>query len=90
MEIRFVDAFLRRGATWKMMREAHVAAMAKLGTDHPFCAHRFATDGRELLLQTAPAEGDGTPVDITTDQREFARIVEPFPKEPMWKLKGLS
>ncbi|MBE2213329.1 MAG: hypothetical protein IAE82_05615 [Opitutaceae bacterium] len=59
------------------MREAHSAAKAKLGTDHPFCTHRSATDGREILLHTAQAEGDGTLVDITADQREFARMVEP-------------
>jgi uncharacterized protein (DUF433 family) len=81
MEIRFVDAFLNRGVTWKTMRAAHQAAKATLGTDHPFCTHRFATDGREILLREAESAGDASLIDITTNQREFARIVEPFLKE---------
>jgi uncharacterized protein (DUF433 family) len=81
MEIRFVDAFLNRGVTWKTMRAAHLAAKAKLGTDHPFCTHRFATDGREILLHQAEASGDTCLIDITNDQREFERIVLPFLKE---------
>ncbi|MBL9199724.1 MAG: hypothetical protein JNL39_04415 [Opitutaceae bacterium] len=81
MEIRFVRAFLERGVSWRTMREAHVAAKAKLGTDHPFCVHRFATDGRAILLQQARASGDTCLINITNDQSEFERIVTPFLKE---------
>ncbi len=81
MEIRFVRAFLERGVSWKTMRDAHLAANLKLGTDHPFCAHRFATDGRAILLQQAQESGDVSLVNITDDQREFERIVAPFLKE---------
>lgn len=81
MEIRFVEAFIRQGVTWTTMRRAHQAAKAKLNTDHPFCTHRFATDGREILLEQAQASGDKHFIDITNDQREFERIVTPFLRE---------
>jgi uncharacterized protein (DUF433 family) len=81
MEIRFVNAFLNEGVSWKTMRDAHIAAKTKLGTDHPFCTHKFATDGREILLHQAQESGDTHLIDITNDQREFARIVAPFLKE---------
>ncbi|HVU16943.1 MAG TPA: hypothetical protein VHD32_08455 [Candidatus Didemnitutus sp.] len=81
MEIRFVDAFINAGVSWRTMRQAHQAAKSKLGTDHPFCTHKFATDGRDILLEQAQASGDKHFVDITTDQREFERIVTPFLRE---------
>lgn len=81
MEIRFVDAFIEAGVSWKTMRLAHQAAKAKLDTDHPFCTHKFATDGREILLEQAQASGDKHFIDITNDQREFERIVTPFLRE---------
>jgi len=81
MEIQFVKAFLEKGVSWKTMRDAHIAAKVKLGTDHPFCTHKFATDGREILLHHAQESGDACLVDITNDQREFERIVTPFLKK---------
>ena len=81
MEIRFVAAFLNEGVSWKTMREAHVAAKTKLGTDHPFCTHRFATDGRAILQEEAQVSGDKQLINIVNDQREFKRIVNPFLKE---------
>lgn len=58
MEIRFVSAFLREGVSGKTMRDAHIAAKVRLGADHPFCAHRFVTDGREILWEQAQSSGD--------------------------------
>ncbi|HVU23754.1 MAG TPA: hypothetical protein VHE13_06485 [Opitutus sp.] len=81
MEIRFVNAFLDAGVSWKTMRAAHVAAKAKLSSDQPFCTHEFATDGREILLREAHESGDACLLNITTDQREFDRVVSPFLKE---------
>jgi uncharacterized protein (DUF433 family) len=81
MEIRFVNAFIDAGVSWKTMRIAHEAAKQKLGSDHPFCTHTFATDGRAILLEQAAASGDACFVDITSNQREFEKIVAPFLKE---------
>ncbi len=81
MEIRFVRAFLEQGVSWKTMRDAHLAAKAKLGTDHPFCAHKFATEGRAILLQQGQVSGDTCLINITNDQHEFEQIVAPFLRE---------
>lgn len=81
MEIRYVAAFLDVGVSWKTMRQAHESAKSKLSTDHPFCSHRFATDGRSILLQEAHSTGDTRLIDIATDQCEFERIVTPFLRE---------
>lgn len=81
MEIRFVRAFLEEGVSWKTMRDAHIAAKAKLGSDHPFCTHEFATDGCAILLHQAQESGDTCLINITNDQREFERIVTPFLRE---------
>jgi uncharacterized protein (DUF433 family) len=81
MEIRYVAAFINAGVSWKTMRQAHSAAKEKLRTDHPFCSHRFATDGRDILHEEAEESGDKQLFNITNDQREFERIVSPFLKE---------
>jgi uncharacterized protein (DUF433 family) len=81
MEIRFVRAFLEKGVNWRTMRDAHIAAKAKLGTDHPFCDHRFSTEGRAILLHEAQSSGDVCLTNITNDQREFTQIVSPLLKE---------
>lgn len=81
MEIRYVAAFLKAGVNWKTMRSAHAAAKEKLQTDHPFCTHKFKTDGRSILLEEARSANDVHLLDITNDQREFQRIVAPFFKD---------
>lgn len=81
MEIRYVAAFLAAGVNWKTMRRAHVAAKTKLQTDHPFCAYKFKTDGRNILLEEARSAQDVQLIDIANDQREFERIVAPFFKD---------
>ena len=81
MEIRYVAAFLEAGVNWRTMRLAHVAAKAGLQTDHPFCTHKFKTDGRHILLEEARHAQDVQLIDIATNQREFERIVAPFFKD---------
>lgn len=81
MEVRFVDAFLKAGVSWKTMRLAHEHARRELGTEHPFCSNRFVTDGQRLLLRQAEASNDAALLDIVSRQHEFARIVEPFFKQ---------
>ena len=81
MEIRFVNEFIRQGVSWKTMREAHKAAKEQLNSDHPFCTHKFATDGRVILLQQAEKSGDVSLVNITNNQCEFEKIVTPFLRE---------
>jgi len=78
MEIRFVDAFLRAGVTWKTMRKAHQLAREEIGGNHPFCTNRFATDGRRILLRPAREDADAALLDLVSTQAEFQRIVAPF------------
>jgi uncharacterized protein (DUF433 family) len=81
IEIRFVAAFIKKGVSWKTMRDAHAAAQQKLEIEHPFCTNRFATDGRKVLLHEAREAGDDVLLDLTNNQQEFERIVAPFLKE---------
>ena len=81
LELRFVDAFIRAGVSWRTMRRAHAKAQEQLHTTHPFCSNRIFTDGRSILLRQGEQDSDQALVDLANDQVEFARIVEPFRKE---------
>src|SRR5215471_15176528 len=58
LELRFVDAFIRAGVSWRTMRRAHSKAQTKLKTTHPFCSNRIFTDGRSILLRQAEEDRD--------------------------------
>jgi uncharacterized protein (DUF433 family) len=81
IEIRFVEAFLGQGVSWKTMRLAHALAGEEMRTEHPFCTNRFVTDGRKILLKQGTESGDQALIDIATNQQEFLRLVQPFLKE---------
>ena len=78
MEIRFVDAFLRAGVSWRTMKKAHQMGREEIGSEHPFCTNRFVTDGRRILLRSAGEDGDEVLRDLVSSQVEFQRIVSPF------------
>jgi uncharacterized protein (DUF433 family) len=78
MEVRFVDAFLRAGVSWKTMRKAHLRAREEIGNSHPFCTNRFVSDGRRILLRHATETADAALLDIVSSQAEFEVIVTPF------------
>jgi uncharacterized protein (DUF433 family) len=81
LELRFVDAFIRAGVSWRTMRRAHAKARQELGTSHPFCSNRIFTDGRSILLRQGEEDSDQALIDLANDQVEFARIVNPLEKE---------
>ena len=81
LELRFVDAFIRAGVSWKTMRRAHVRAQNELRTTHPFCSNRISTDGKNILLKQAEEDSDQALLNLVTEQREFSRIVQDFLKE---------
>jgi uncharacterized protein (DUF433 family) len=81
LELRFVDAFIKAGVSWKTMRRAHGNAQKELGTTHPFCSQRIATDGKNILLRQAEEDSDDALLNLVTSQREFSRIVHDFLKE---------
>jgi uncharacterized protein (DUF433 family) len=81
LELRFVDAFIRAGVSWRTMRRAHTKAQDELETTHPFCSNRIATDGKNILMRQAKEDSDEALINLLTDQKEFPRIVETFLKE---------
>jgi uncharacterized protein (DUF433 family) len=81
IEVRFVDAFLRAGVSWKTMRKALQAAREEIETSHPFCTNRFATDGSRILLKPATESADAALLDMISSQFEFQRFVAPFLKQ---------
>lgn len=81
LELRFVDAFIRAGVSWRTMRRAHAKAQVELKTTHPFCSNRIATDGKNILLRQAEEDSDEALINLVTNQREFSRIVQDFLKE---------
>jgi uncharacterized protein (DUF433 family) len=81
LELRFVDAFIGAGVSWRTMRRAHKKAQNELKTTHPFCSNRIFTDGRNILLRQAEEDDDHALVNLATDQTEFSRVVEPFRKQ---------
>jgi uncharacterized protein (DUF433 family) len=81
LELRFVDAFIRAGVSWRTMRRAHAKAQKELKTTHPFCSNRIATDGKNILLRQAEEDSDEALVNLVTNQREFRRIVQDFLRE---------
>jgi len=81
LELRFVDAFIRLGVSWRTMRRAHENAQQELKTTHPFCSRRIETDGKNILLRQAKEDSDEALLNLVTHQREFSRIVQDFLKE---------
>lgn len=81
LELRFVDAFIRAGVSWRTMRGAHAKAREELKTTHPFCSNRIATDGKAILLRQGEEDSDEALVNLVNNQREFGRIVQNFLKE---------
>jgi len=81
LELRFVDAFIKAGVSWKTMRRAHANARRELMTTHPFCSQRIATDGKNILLRQAEEDSDDALLNLVTSQREFSRIVHDFLRE---------
>ena len=81
LELRFIDAFIKAGVSWRTMRRAHANAQEELRTTHPFCSQRIATDGKNILLRQAKEDSDAALLNLVTNQREFSRIVHDFLKE---------
>jgi uncharacterized protein (DUF433 family) len=78
LEVHSVDAFISAGVTWKTLREAHAKAQKLVGHSHPFCTHRFATDGRAIFLELREKNEEIALWDMRDLQRVFERIIRPF------------
>jgi uncharacterized protein (DUF433 family) len=76
LEIRFVDAFLTAGVTWKRLRRIAEIAANRFNTTHPFSTRRFLTDGRTIYDEIR-REGGGSLEDLHNQQLAFDRIIRP-------------
>jgi uncharacterized protein (DUF433 family) len=74
VEVRFVDAFLKKGVRWPTLREAHDRAARDLRVTHPFATRKFATDGHSILERI----GQAAIVDIVGGQLGFHRILKDY------------
>jgi len=81
IEIRFVDAFLKAGVSWAMLRKAREKAHAMFKVSHPFCTNHFVTDGREIFVELHRETGEPSLLEIVKKQQVFAQIIKPFLKE---------
>lgn len=81
IEIRFVDAFLKAGVTWAMLRDARARAQQMFKVSHPFCTRGFVTDGREIFVELHRETGEPSLLEIVRRQQVFAQIIKPFLKE---------
>jgi uncharacterized protein (DUF433 family) len=75
IEVRFLNAFLDKGVSWKSIRIASQRAKEILGAAHPFSHRRFSTDGHTILAELARFEDDPILLDLVRDQYEFDRMV---------------
>jgi hypothetical protein len=71
-EVRFVEAFLRAGVSWKVLRAAHEVARRRYHTEHPFCTRTFATDGKHIIEELKTSADRIEYEEITKTQKVFA------------------
>jgi uncharacterized protein (DUF433 family) len=77
-EVRFVEAFLRAGVSWKVLRAAHEVARKRYHNEHPFCTRTFATDGKHIIEELKNASDQIEYEEIAKTQRVFTSVVHPF------------
>jgi uncharacterized protein (DUF433 family) len=80
LEIRAVDAFISAGVSWKDLRRIHSEARRWLGTTHPFCTNRFATDGHTVFMELREENHGVMLWDMRDVQRVFDKVIRPFLK----------
>jgi hypothetical protein len=83
IEIRFVDAFLKQGASWAAIHRARERAAELFQVSHPFCTNRFVTDGRQFFVQAEPEQP--SLLEINSPQQVFTQIMKPFIRELEFK-----
>lgn len=82
IEMRFVDAFLRAGVSWKTIRDVQDLARREFHLDHPFSTNRFRADGRKLVMSAMNDERNQTGLfDVSSRQQIFFDAAEPLREE---------
>jgi uncharacterized protein (DUF433 family) len=78
LEVRFLNAFLEHGVSWKAIRIAALNARMLLGRHHPFSTRIFKTDGQTILAEIAKGTGDKLLLDLVKNQYVFEQIIAPY------------
>lgn len=81
IEMRFVNAFLELGVSWKFIREAQSRARNELGLSHPFSTNRFQTDGGRIFVAMIESAGRSRLVDLDSGQEMLIGLTAPFLNE---------
>ena len=80
-EVRFIDAFLKAGVSWHLLRKAHGVARENYGIEHPFCTRRFVTDGAHIIEEIASGPDAIAYEEVVQSQRVFPQVIRPFLQE---------
>jgi uncharacterized protein (DUF433 family) len=81
IEMRFVDAFLRAGVTWKTIRDVQLLARRQFNFDHPFSTNRFRNDGSHIVMTALRDDRQTSLFDISSRQQVFLEAAAPFREE---------
>lgn len=78
-EVRFVNAFLNHGVSWKAIRSAAQTATRLFDTSHPFSTKRFVTDGRHIFAPILQGESrESALLDLVDSQYAFRTFLAPY------------
>lgn len=77
MEVRVVNELRNRGIAWKWIRKVGEVAARDFGTSHPFCTHRFATQGKTIVMHVLQDACDLRLLDLARGQL-LLHIIEPY------------
>jgi uncharacterized protein (DUF433 family) len=83
MELHFIAMFQREGVSLPVIRTAAQRAAEVFGTDHPFAAKRFDTDGKRIFMTIENDAPAGIPrhryiEELRKAQLVFEEAVRPF------------
>ncbi|HMO52183.1 MAG TPA: hypothetical protein PKE26_13575 [Kiritimatiellia bacterium] len=78
IEMKFVDAFLRAGVSWKTIRDVQELARREFGYDHPFSTNRFRNDGSHIVMTALRDDPQAPLFDLSTRQQIFLQAGDPF------------
>ncbi len=68
------------GVKLQVVCKAYKRLQRDLGTTHPFCHKKLATDGTVVLIESVDGAGSKEFADVLTGQGIFKSIIEPFLK----------
>lgn len=80
VELRFVNAFLEKGVSWRLLQEVYAKATEIVGHTRPFSTRKFKTDGQTIFAEIG-RENKKVTLDLKAGQMGFWSIIAPFYKD---------